>query len=274
MFSLHVKVHNTKFRILTNSQYVYRILKMELYAIEDSMNVEKEIEIKYIPAELLYEKYIDGGVIHTYHEPIFIDEKGKATMIISSLTDIYSIRAFITREMLGYLYSLGNYLALHSSVIVDENNRGVLFSGEKNAGKSSMSFLGILYANFKLVSDDITILYLENNSIIAEGIFKGINADEKTINILKTGISNTVKLQTIKERYIVRDMFYQKKAYVRLVYFPSVTRNEKSVCYRKATKKTFSDKFRENLIYSFFGKKFEIDSYFLQDFMDMMFIEA
>ena len=49
---------------------------------------------------------------------------------------------------------------------------------------------------------------------------------------------------------------------------------EKSVCYRKATKKTFSDKFRENLIYSFFGKKFEIDSYFLQDFMDMMFIEA
>ena len=137
-----------------------------------------------------------------------------------------------------------------------------------------MSFLGILYANFKLVSDDITILYLENNSIIAEGIFKGINADEKTINILKTGISNTVKLQTIKERYIVRDMFYQKKAYVRLVYFPSVTRNEKSVCYRKATKKTFSDKFRENLIYSFFGKKFEIDSYFLQDFMDMMFIEA
>lgn len=271
MFSLFIKIHHRIFKITTNSLYVYNILKMELLFEKDCFEYEKEIVIKYIPLEQLYQKHIHDERIHTYHEPIILTKRQVSTMIITSVSDVYSIRAFITREILEYLYSLGNYLALHSAVVVTENNKGILFSGEKNSGKSSMSLASTLCSNAGLVSDDITILYIEDNKIVTEGIFKGINADDQTANILKTGIGKSTNLPAVKERYIINEMFYKKHAQITVACFSCVAKTTKSVCIKRINKKTFYDEFQANLIRTFFGQRMEIEPYFLLDMMDIMF---
>ena len=224
MYEIFTTIDDINFQISTNSFYLYEILKMEIAHNDNHLDVSKRIIIEYISTDILYAQYIGQATLQAANFPVCIIDTNISKMIICSLEDVYSVRAFITREILKYLYATGKFLALHASAILTAKNEAVLFSGEKNAGKSSLSMAAVLHGNSKLITDDIAILYKKGKSVIVEGIFKGINADENTSTTFKTGMQKNSTQPAIKDRYIVLDSLHKKYASITAIFFPSVSK--------------------------------------------------
>lgn len=272
MYNINVCIHGDLFKISTNSLYIYKILNIELKNIDKSENnnYKCQLEIIYKRPSELYGKYIDGSHITAFNQPIFFERRDKITMIVSSLDDIYSIRSFITREILDYFYTNLYCVALHSSAIYTENG-GTLFVGEKNAGKSSLCLGGIVSYDVKLVSDDITLLFVDSNNVYATGLFKGINANENTISVLKTGMQMLEQSDFIKDRYIPNDPLICKETRIDRICFSRAHKTDKRVVVTKIKKKTFEDQFQRNIIRSFFGKKYHMNPYLVTDIITTLY---
>ena len=258
------------FKISTNSHYIYQILKLELFIFEPKHPISKEIIIEYIPTDLLYSKHVKDFFLEKQPEPIVLICKDISKIIISSMSDIYSIRAFITREILSTLYKTGKYLALHASVTFINQEKGVLFSGEKNSGKSSLVMAFVLYNQAKLVVDDITILYKKGEKVFCEGIFKGINANETTSDTFRSGVQDDSKCSPIKDRYITSNNNCIKKTPVDIVVFPTVYNKIRKVIITKISQKSFTTNFNNNLIRSYFGKKLNVDKELQYDIIKIL----
>lgn len=265
---LVTKVSKFRFEISTNSMFVYNLLRVELGEIIESNDVERKIAI-YMVEE--YPRTIGGeGVVYSNHTPVFVKEKDRDIMLIHSLDDKYTIRAFVLRAILDYLLKTGLFIAVHATAISTDAGDGVLFSGNKNAGKSTMSYYGILHCGYKLVSDDITLLYKEGDSLIAEGVFKGINAGAETRDYFGTGVQIKSKQIGVKERFVVDDSFYIKKAKVASVFFLS---NNRSSCGVISQPSLFFKAFgllESNIIKTFSGISLCVNKFFLQEIASLM----
>lgn len=274
MYNISVKIHNELFRISTNSLYIYKILSAELKNIEESQaDHQLQIEIIYLRPSELYIRYLNSSQISVFNQPIFLFDKKQSTMIISSLEDIYSIRSFITREILDYFYTNLQCIALHSSAICTENG-GTLFVGEKNAGKSSLCLGGVIGHNAKLISDDITLLFMGDDKVYAEGIFKGINANENTISVLKTGLALSEQTDIIKDRYIAKDGLICGESRIDRICFSRIPKASKNVTVSKIKRNTFDIQVQKNIIRSFFGKRYHMNPYLVTDIVTTLYNSA
>ena len=173
-------------------------------------------------------------------------------------------------QILDYFYTNLYCVALHSSAIYTENG-GTLFVGEKNAGKSSLCLGGIVSYDVKLVSDDITLLFVDSNNVYATGLFKGINANENTISVLKTGMQMLEQSDFIKDRYIPNDSLICKETRIDRICFSRAHKTDKRVVVTKIKKKTFEDQFQRNIIRSFFGKKYHMNPYLVTDIITTLY---
>lgn len=271
MYSISINIHNNFFKISTNSLYIYKILSVELKNIEGNQaDHQLEIEIIYQRPSELYNKYIGCSQITVFNQPIFLFYGKRSTMIISSLDDIYSIRSFITREILDYFYTNLQCIALHSSAICTEIG-GTLFVGEKNVGKSSLSLAGVISHNAKLISDDITLLFVDGGKIYAEGIFKGINANENTISVLKTGLKSSGQTDSSKDRYIPKDGLICCESRIDRICFSRIPKTNKNVAITKIKRNTFDNQVQKNIIKSFFGKRYHMNPYLVTDIVTALY---
>lgn len=108
----------------------------------------------------------------------------------------------------------------------------------------------VLNKGYNLISDDTCIIYKKDNSIYVEGIFSGINANEKTISLLRGIKSQYIDDEEIltKERYYVKNVC--KKGLVKGIIF--CTRGaENSFNLEMNSYK----KIKNNLLYNFDLKK-------------------
>ena len=274
MYNISVNIHNELFRISTNSLYIYKILITELKNIEEiQADYQLQIQIIYQRPSELYSRYLNSSQIFVFGQPIFLFEKKKSTMIISSLEDVYSIRSFITREILDYFYTNLQCIALHSSAICTING-GTLFVGEKNAGKSSLCLGGVIGYNAKLISDDITLLFMGDDKVYAAGIFKGINANENTISVLKTGLRLSDQTDIIKDRYIAKDDLICSESRIDRICFTRIPKASDNVTVSKIKRNTFDKQVQRNIIKSFFGKRYQMNPYLVADIVTTLYNSA
>lgn len=267
-YRLVTKVSKFRFEISTNSMFIYNLLRIELGEIIESNDVERKIAIYMIEE---FPRMIGGeGVVYNNPTPVFIKEKNRDIMLIHSLDDKYMIRSFVLRSILDYLLKTGLFIAVHATTISTDVGDGVLFSGNKNAGKSTLSYYGILHCGYKLVSDDITLLYKEGDSLMAEGVFRGINAGAETRDFLGAGVQIKYKEIGVKERFVVDESFYIKKTKVTSMFFLSNNRSTHGVKRQKPFFYRAFGLLESNIIKTFFGISLYVNKFFLQEITNLM----
>ncbi len=81
--------------------------------------------------------------------------------------------------MIRELFLQRGKVLLHASCVVDGNGDGVIFPADSGGGKTTTA-LSMIREGFNLLADDLIVLSLDGNDVIAEGITEPINLTGKT----------------------------------------------------------------------------------------------
>lgn len=126
--------------------------------------------------------------------------------------------------------SLGR-IAIHSAAVCNLNNRGVLITGDKAKGKTSMLFNLLATNDYKFVDNDRILLELKSDNLFAHSMSSTVNVGygsmriipERFSNIDLTNKNNFDKLKYTKEEFIKQvNCDYSSSAFVDSVIFPYV----------------------------------------------------
>jgi len=81
--------------------------------------------------------------------------------------------------MIRELFLLRGKVLLHASCVVNSDGRGVIFPADSGGGKTTTA-LSMTREGFNLLADDLIVLSLDGDDVIAEGITEPINLTRKT----------------------------------------------------------------------------------------------
>ena len=70
---------------------------------------------------------------------------------------------YVCLAMFSKVLSKNNKFLLHSSSLIDQNGNGIILVGEANAGKTTLAYELMTKHNFKLISNDHSVIGLINN---------------------------------------------------------------------------------------------------------------
>lgn len=241
-------INDDKFKIETNSLNIYNFLKKELYHDTNSNIYKMNIKIIYKNKVDVFKKNILLDYNVSCDNIILRNNKDNYLLTLDN-DSYYSYRRYVMNKIAEYYKNKLDLIILHATAI-EKNGEAFLIVGEKHAGKSTISLGRVLNKGYNLISDDTCIIYKKDNSIYVEGIFSGINANEKTISLLRGIKSQYIDDEEIltKERYYVKNVC--KKGLVKGIIF--CTRGaENSFNLEMNSYK----KIKNNLLYNFDLKK-------------------
>lgn len=129
--------------------------------------------------------------------------------------------------------SLGR-IAIHSAAVCDENNKGILITGDKAKGKTSMLFNLLSTNSYKFIDNDRILLELNNGKLLAHSMSSTVNVGFGSMKIIPERFSNidlTLKNDFDKQQYNKEEFIKQVKcdystsAIIKSVIFPYVDKN-------------------------------------------------
>lgn len=137
----------------------------ELTTLEDKDNIDVHIEYKPMPQDI--KEKISEGRNSTYEKQrMWFNIKGLATYCISNgnevlielheNADMQLVKVYILGSVLGMVLLQRNIVAIHGgSIVID--NKGYVFTGDKGAGKSTLT-TALRQRGYKFVADDVAAI--------------------------------------------------------------------------------------------------------------------
>lgn len=137
----------------------------ELTTLEDKDNIDVNIVYKPMPQDI--KEKISKGRNSTYEKQrMWFNIKGLATYCISNgnevlielheNADMQLVKVYILGSVLGMVLLQRNIVAIHGgSIVID--NKGYVFTGDKGAGKSTLT-TALRQRGYKFVADDVAAI--------------------------------------------------------------------------------------------------------------------
>lgn len=210
LFRIEFPIFKRTINVVTNSKYVLDFLCDEL---------KESSVIEDVQLQSTDNGYIEKDTVKTSQGVAIAPGQSISGLInisgvvipflqIMSFDNMQPIRVFLNSVVAEVLKD--NYIPLHVSV-VESNGYAYAFSGEKNAGKSTLSIGHVLWNNCKLISDDITFFGLNDDGVvICDGIFRGahIFESEKYMYMNKVFLGGRHKEEYIKKRILFKKGYF------------------------------------------------------------------
>jgi len=132
------------------------------------------------------------------------------------------VRLFMYGSAFAALFHQRGMMPLHASTVFNSDG-AYAFAGNSGAGKSSISFSLIETGNFKLVSDDITIINYKNDNITVQPGMPHIKLWADVLEHTKKDISKlkNIRSEIQKYRYPVEDNFSSNPVQLKALFFLS-----------------------------------------------------
>lgn len=162
--------------------YYYRVYGLNIKSdikIDEFAEIEKndniDINVKYDePPEELIHRFTGECSYFKAKDKFVFDIGGIGTYCIFNgnlitykpyqNADSYYVKIFITCSCMGAVMIQRNKLAIHGGT-VEMNNKAVIVTGDKGAGKSSLT-IGLRKKGYKFISDDIAAIDFKDNQIV------------------------------------------------------------------------------------------------------------
>lgn len=166
-------------------RYYYRVYGLNIKSdieikefIEINGCSDVDISIEYgEPSEDLISKFKDECTFLIAKDNIVFDIKGIGTYGVYNGNlinyksyegaDPYYVKIFITCSCIGFIMIQRNKLAIHGGA-VSINDNAIIITGDKGAGKSSLT-TGLRKYGYELISDDIASIDFTNNIVVNPG---------------------------------------------------------------------------------------------------------
>lgn len=165
-----------------------------IYNIEDSL-VNIPIELRdFYKNKSLRNKRMQSGYYNLNHfgSPIFFAREKNTYVLIGNIKDTtQTIWSFVIKEILTQ-YSIKNAMLHLKGSLIEKNHKGLLIVGDKNSGKSTLTYklmksnLGFKFvANTHiLVDDDLNCYGIKSNINLRKDMIKSLNIiEENQLNI-------------------------------------------------------------------------------------------
>lgn len=129
--------------------------------------------------------------------------------------------------------SLGR-IAIHSAAVCDKNNNGILITGDKAKGKTSMLFNLLSTSNYRFVDNDRILLELNGNNLLAHSMSSTVNVGYGSMKIIPEKFSNidlNYKNDFDKQKYTKEEFIKQincdssNSATINSIIFPYIDKN-------------------------------------------------
>lgn len=168
-------------------KYYYRVYGLEIESeieINEFINIDKitdrssKIQFLYgqVPLDII-SKIKRGELIQKSAEEVYLYIEGVATYYIANgnkvVIDIYNnedkniVKIYLLGSVLGILMIQRKQLAIHGSSIV-KNNKAVILTGDRGAGKSTLT-TALRNRAYRFLSDDVAAIKLNNVPTIYHG---------------------------------------------------------------------------------------------------------
>ncbi|MDR3046777.1 MAG: hypothetical protein LBU51_04065 [Bacteroidales bacterium] len=228
---IRLKIFDSILDIEINSDQLYNYLLSEIkhkIKREESIKENKKCKLLIIPPWKLINNVLQEYEIH---DNVYIDcvEKTNSndTLIASSLSDRYIFKWYISKFIIKILYN--DCIAIHASS-VKINNKSILFVGNKDSGKSTLSLALLLWENASFVSDDITLLSPNKSKINVTGLFNGLNINNNEVNNIRVcRRSNIYERSNYKKRLTINDEYTLNDAIIDYIIFPKTYENKSTI---------------------------------------------
>lgn len=134
--------------------------------------------------------------------------------------DERDVRVFLLSPVIGILLHQRKLLPLHSSGIC-YNNEAILFAGNSGSGKSTLALAMNRHYGFKLISDDITAISLENEKVVAHSSFPSIKLWQDSLEMFEIPIEEIpiIRKDVFKYRYDNSTEFHEGKLIPSTLFF-------------------------------------------------------
>lgn len=168
---------------MVNKYYVYGLnirseIEIEEFEKKEIVSDENVVNISYeeMPKEVKVE--IANGVnVKLLENVIWFNIKGIATYYITNGNeikveihegaDIQLMKVYVMCSCLGFIMLQRNMVAIHGGVI-DMNNNAVIFTGDRGAGKSTLT-TALREKGYKFISDDVASTKIDKVPYVMPG---------------------------------------------------------------------------------------------------------
>ena len=169
------------------SKYYYRVYGLdiesdveisEFVAIKESELSDDKITFKYGTMESKFKDMIDNGKIinfdkdevsfHINDVASFCIKNGNEVIIeLAEDSDMNLIKIYLMCSCLGFAMIQRNRVAIHGGVI-DINGKGMIFTGDRGAGKSTLT-TALRNKGYKFISDDVAPIKIDKVPMLMPG---------------------------------------------------------------------------------------------------------
>lgn len=221
-YTVRFSIENEVFNIVTNSSCVKNYLLYELWDATYSNEFTPELCDGYIEVRPQQSEY--GQFIFSEHNVINGINGNKRLLQLFSLKSMQPIRIFINHII--SIRFVDRRIPIHASTICLDN-KGIMFCGIKNSGKSSLSLAGVLWHNCKFLTDDISFIDFKGEGNVCS-VLKGIHIGCEEISLIKNKFlikNDFLRSPERKDRIILNKDYCCKKQKINHIFFP-ILQNE------------------------------------------------
>lgn len=169
---LEIKNYAT-LRIYTSSEQIKNKLMQENSSIMRTIPITK---VSYSEVDKDNICYADSIIINSNDKKnMYYDKSYNVSVLNANEIEIrFPDIIYISLAMFSKILARGEKYLLHSSSLVDSTNNGFVLVGDANAGKTSLAYELISKHNCRLISNDHSIIGVENGSPMILGGTKEI----------------------------------------------------------------------------------------------------
>ncbi len=174
LYEIELKIKDyATLKVFTN----YKIIKDNL--ISENTVIKRTIPITKITCNLIDKKniiYKDSIIIfNSNKKTMFYDKENNVSVLNAKENEIrFMDLVYISLAMFSKLLTKQNKYLLHSSALLNPSNKAIALVGDANAGKTSLGYELISNYNYKLISNDHSIIGIEDNKVKIFGGTKDI----------------------------------------------------------------------------------------------------
>ncbi len=238
-------VDNETFHIVTNSSCVKNYLLHELWDATCSNEFTPDLCDGYIEIRPQQSEY--GQFAFSEHNVINGINGKKRLLQLFSLKSMQPIRIFVNHIISIRL--VDRRIPIHASTICLDN-KGIMFCGIKNSGKSSLSLASVLWHNCKFLTDDISFIDVKDDNDVCS-VLRGIHIGCGEISLIKNKFlikKDFLSTPERKDRIILNKDYCCKKQKINHIVFPILQNESKYFSVFKLSVDDAAKKLMENSI--------------------------